>query len=86
MFSSSEINGLQKGAARDIAAKEARVGHDIVQGAMDGKKAKPGEFERIKRSEITVGAARRKLAWRRHLRVHSPPLKGTAAFLEGTNR
>jgi len=51
-----------RGGARDIAAKMMQVSHDTVQGAMDVKKANPKEFERIKRGEITVGAALQRMA------------------------
>ncbi len=60
--SGSDFNNIQKGSARGIAAKVARVSHDTVQGAMDVKRADPKEFERIKSGKITVETARRKMS------------------------
>lgn len=59
--SSNPDNNIQKGSARDIAAKAAGVGHDTVQKAMDIKKKDPEVYKRVKSGEITVGQAHRAL-------------------------
>ena len=55
---------------REIAARALKLSHDTVQKALDIKNAAPEEFERLKRGEITVGAAHRKLPPRPRRRRH----------------
>jgi hypothetical protein len=50
-----------KGKTRDIAAKATGVSGGMVQRALAVKRADPGEFERVKRGEVTVDAAHRKV-------------------------
>ncbi len=53
--------GDTSGRAAKLAAKTLKVGQRLVEDALYVKRHAPEEFERIKRGEVTVGEARRRL-------------------------
>jgi hypothetical protein len=58
---SSNQNNDIRGESRHVAAKAMGVGARTVQTALKVKKEDPAEFERVKRGEVTLGSAYRKV-------------------------
>jgi hypothetical protein len=70
-----------QGECRQIAATALQVGKTQVQEAIAIKRNNPEQFERVKRGEISVNAAYRKV-----IQDHSQPKKDRALPASGTTR